>query len=132
MTKKITFLGVTFKPNTDDMRESSSLLIIPFLNKKEVKITYYDPSGEKKHFVLTPTFSFSSDCKSHCIHNSYYVFTLLTTFHFLPKTSKNIVFIFKNIVVKQEFRDTFVVKTITETANPDDTIDSPSDNYRGC
>ena len=29
--KKITFLGVTFKANTDDMRESSSLKMIPYL-----------------------------------------------------------------------------------------------------
>ena len=45
--KKIAILGVTFKPNTDDMRESSSLLMIPFLHKKGAKINYYDPSGEK-------------------------------------------------------------------------------------
>ena len=48
--KKIAILGVTFKPNTDDMRESSSLLMIPFLHKKGAKINYYDPSGEKKEF----------------------------------------------------------------------------------
>ena len=45
--KKIAFLGVTFKPNTDDMRQSSSLSMIPLLLKKGAKITYYDPSGEK-------------------------------------------------------------------------------------
>ena len=32
--KKIAILGVTFKPNTDDMRESTSLLMIPYLKKK--------------------------------------------------------------------------------------------------
>ena len=32
--KKITFLGVTFKANTDDMRDSSSLKMIPSLSKK--------------------------------------------------------------------------------------------------
>ena len=46
--KKIAFLGVTFKPNTDDMRQSSSLLMIPYLQKRGAKILYYDPSGEKK------------------------------------------------------------------------------------
>ena len=35
--KKITFLGVTFKPNTDDMREASSISMINYLNKKIVK-----------------------------------------------------------------------------------------------
>ena len=48
--KSITFLGVTFKPNTDDMREASSLYMIPYLSKKVSKIRYFDPSGEKKDF----------------------------------------------------------------------------------
>jgi len=48
--KKIAILGVTFKPNTDDMRESSSLFVIPYLQKKGAIINYYDPSGKKKEF----------------------------------------------------------------------------------
>ena len=48
--KIITFLGVTFKPNTDDMREASSLKMIPLLIKKGAYIRYYDPSGIKKEF----------------------------------------------------------------------------------
>ena len=48
--KKICFLGVTFKANTDDMRDSSSLEMIPFLSKKGAKIKYYDPTGLKKEF----------------------------------------------------------------------------------
>ncbi len=48
--KKITFLGVTFKPNTDDMRESPSLKLIPQLHKKGAFISYYDPSGFKNDF----------------------------------------------------------------------------------
>ena len=32
------------------MRDSASLLIIPALQKKGAKITYYDPSGEKNEF----------------------------------------------------------------------------------
>jgi UDPglucose 6-dehydrogenase len=41
--KKITFLGVTFKANTDDMRDSSSLTMIPELIKQGAIIRYYDP-----------------------------------------------------------------------------------------
>ncbi len=48
--KKIAFLGVTFKANTDDMRESSSLVMIPSLSKKGAIIKYYDPTGSKKEF----------------------------------------------------------------------------------
>ena len=45
--KNISFLGVTFKANTDDMRDSSCLNMIPSLVKKGAKINYYDPTGEK-------------------------------------------------------------------------------------
>ncbi len=48
--KKITFLGVTFKANTDDMRDSSSLKMIPALSKKGASINYFDPTGFKKEF----------------------------------------------------------------------------------
>ena len=48
--KKISFLGVTFKANTDDMRDSSSLTMIPELSKKGSLISYYDPTGFKKDF----------------------------------------------------------------------------------
>ena len=48
--KNVSFLGVTFKANTDDMRDSSSLKLIPYLSKKGAKIKYYDPTGSKKEF----------------------------------------------------------------------------------
>ena len=64
--KKVAILGVTFKPNTDDMRESSSLLIIPFLDKRGAKITYYDPSGEKKHFYNLRNVSFCKNVREAC------------------------------------------------------------------
>ena len=43
--KKIAILGLTFKPNTDDMRDSPSLDIIPVLQKAGAKIQAYDPEG---------------------------------------------------------------------------------------
>ena len=49
-SKKITFLGVTFKAGTDDMRDSASLKLIPYLTKKGAKITYYEPTGMKNEF----------------------------------------------------------------------------------
>ena len=48
--KRISLLGVTFKPNTDDMRDSTSLKMIPYLCKKGARVNYYDPSGEKNEF----------------------------------------------------------------------------------
>ena len=61
--KKITFLGVTFKANTDDMRESASLKMIPYLNKKGAKIRYYDPTGEKIEFNRLNNVEFKNNIK---------------------------------------------------------------------
>ena len=65
--KKVAILGVTFKANTDDMRESTSLSMIPFLQKEKAKVFYYDPSGEKKVFLKMKNVSFSENVKSACI-----------------------------------------------------------------
>ena len=43
--KKVAVLGVTFKPNTDDMRDSPSLDILPALIKAGATVTAYDPEG---------------------------------------------------------------------------------------
>ena len=64
--KKITFLGVTFKANTDDMRESSSLAMIPSLASKGAKIRYYDPSGYKKDFEKIKNVTFCESIKLAC------------------------------------------------------------------
>ena len=44
-SKKITFLGVTFKPETDDMRDAPSLTILPALVDKGATIIAHDPQG---------------------------------------------------------------------------------------
>ncbi len=43
--KTVAVLGVTFKPNTDDMRDSPSLDILPALQQGGAKIRAYDPEG---------------------------------------------------------------------------------------
>ena len=43
--KTIAVLGITFKPNTDDMRESPSLVIVPELLKRAKNVKVYDPVG---------------------------------------------------------------------------------------
>ena len=67
--KKICFLGVTFKANTDDMRDSSSLEMIPYLSKNGAKIRYYDPTGFKKEFHKIKNVTFSNSI-SHAVKES--------------------------------------------------------------
>mgnify|MGYP003344772469 FL=1 len=64
--KKITFLGVTFKANTDDMRESASLKMIPYLNKKGASIRYYDPTGKKIEFEKLKNVKFENNIRNAC------------------------------------------------------------------
>ena len=62
--KKIAFLGVTFKANTDDMRDSSSLKLIPYLSKRGAKIKYFDPTGSKKEFNKLNNVKFSKSIQT--------------------------------------------------------------------
>jgi len=67
--KKICFLGVTFKANTDDMRDSSSLSMIPSLVKKGAIVNYFDPTGEKDNFKKFKNVNYSDNIKT-AIKNS--------------------------------------------------------------
>ena len=53
--KTIAVLGLTFKPNTDDMRDAPSLVILPYLQDKGAHIRAYDPVGmqeARKHLSV--------------------------------------------------------------------------------
>lgn len=52
--KTIAVLGVTFKPNTDDMREAPSLTIIPALIGAGAKVRVVDPQGKREGAALLP------------------------------------------------------------------------------
>ena len=67
--KVITLLGVTFKPNTDDMREASSIPMIKYLNKKQSNIRYYDPSGKKDEFKNLKNVKFCKDISTACLNS---------------------------------------------------------------
>jgi UDPglucose 6-dehydrogenase len=66
--KKISILGVTFKPNTDDMRDSTSLKMLPYLSKKGAIISYYDPSGEKNEFKKLFNCRFKKNINENCLN----------------------------------------------------------------
>ena len=46
--KTIAILGLTFKPNTDDMRDAPSLVIVPYLQQAGARIRAYDPEGARE------------------------------------------------------------------------------------
>jgi len=94
--KKISFLGVTFKAGTDDMRESPSLKIIPKLIQKGCLINYYDPTGPKEEFNKFKNIKYCQNIKEACkntdliiIHTEWNEFKQLN---------------FKNIVKNKNFK----------------------------
>jgi UDPglucose 6-dehydrogenase len=46
--KTIAILGLTFKPNTDDMRDAPSLVIVPHLIDQGARVVAYDPVGMRE------------------------------------------------------------------------------------
>ena len=52
--KTVAVFGVTFKPNTDDMRDAPSLVIVPLLAERGAIIRAYDPQGRKQAQPLLP------------------------------------------------------------------------------
>ena len=101
--KKITFLGVTFKANTDDMRDSSSLIMIPSLSKKGAIIKYFDPTGSKKEFKKIKNVTYENSIKKSIlksdlviIHTDWNDFKSIN-FKNLTKKKKFIIFDMRNI-----------------------------------
>ena len=101
--KNITFLGVTFKANTDDMRDSSSLIMIPALSKKGAIIKYYDPTGYKKDFEKIKNVTYENTIKKSLdrsdlviIHTEWNDFKSLN-FKTLVKGKKIIIYDMRNI-----------------------------------
>jgi UDPglucose 6-dehydrogenase len=60
-SKKIAVLGVTFKPNTDDMRDSPSLTIVPALVGAGADVHVVDPEGRKEGEELLPSVTWVED-----------------------------------------------------------------------
>jgi UDPglucose 6-dehydrogenase len=59
--RTVAILGLTFKPNTDDMREAPALSIIRALQDSGVKIRAHDPEGEEQARQLLTDVSFAED-----------------------------------------------------------------------
>ena len=101
--KNISFLGVTFKANTDDMRDSSSLTMIPELSRKGSLISYYDPTGYKKDFKKYKNVQYKKSiekCVANAdliiIHTEWNDFKSLN-FNKLMKSKRTIIYDMRNL-----------------------------------
>ena len=59
--KTVAVLGVTFKPNTDDMRDAPSLTIVPALVGGGAKVRAVDPQGQREGRLLLPGVDWMED-----------------------------------------------------------------------
>lgn len=59
--KKIAILGLTFKPETDDMRDAPALMILPALKEKGAEIVATDPHGMEEAKKYLPEISYVED-----------------------------------------------------------------------
>ncbi|MEX5727393.1 UDPglucose 6-dehydrogenase [Rhodovulum iodosum] len=64
--KTIGVLGVTFKPNTDDMREAPALTIVPALVGGGAKVRVTDPQGRREGEHLLPGVTWCADAYEAC------------------------------------------------------------------
>ena len=62
--KKVSILGLAFKPETDDMRDSPCLDIIPRLQEKGIKISVFDPVAMDQAKKLLKNIEFAKDLES--------------------------------------------------------------------
>jgi len=59
--KRIAVLGLTFKPNTDDMRDSPSLELVPALVAAGAEVRAFDPEGMETARPLLPDIAYCTD-----------------------------------------------------------------------
>lgn len=67
--KKVSILGLSFKPETDDMRDSPSLDIIPILQENGITVSAYDPVAMNEAKELLKNIELPNDLET-CLQNS--------------------------------------------------------------
>jgi len=108
--KKIAFLGVTFKAGTDDMRDSASLKLIPYLIKNGSKVSYYEPTGIKNNFDKNKVVYFNNikdackNCDLLIIHTEWNEFKQLN-FNKLNNKKKFKIYDLRNLYSPEKMKN---------------------------
>lgn len=112
--KTVAVLGLTFKPNTDDMRDSPSLDIVPALLAAGAKLRVYDPEGMKEARELISgdgiewcedAYATMPDADAVAIVTEWNEFRLLDLGRVRGLLKKPIMVDFRNIYNRQEMKD---------------------------
>ncbi|MDR1398200.1 MAG: UDP-glucose/GDP-mannose dehydrogenase family protein [Desulfarculales bacterium] len=77
--KTIAVLGLTFKPNTDDLRDAPSLTILPLLREEGALLKVYDPAGMAEAKQILPYLECCDDAYA-CLRDAH-ALVLMTEWH---------------------------------------------------
>ncbi|MBT5574031.1 MAG: UDP-glucose/GDP-mannose dehydrogenase family protein [Alphaproteobacteria bacterium] len=115
--KKISILGLSFKPETDDMRDSPALEIIPLLLSGGAEVVAYDPAAmEEAKKLLPEEVIFAQDAEA-CIKSAdacvilteWNEFRAITSAKFLKLMAGIIIVDLRNIYVPDDMRNAGVI-----------------------
>ena len=107
--KIFTILGLSFKPNTDDVRDSTSIIIAESLYNKGAKIKAYDPQGMENAKQILSNINYSKSIKDACVNSDAIIiatewneFRALNFKMIKQKMNSQIIFDLRNIYNKDE------------------------------
>jgi UDPglucose 6-dehydrogenase len=107
--KVFSILGLTFKPNTDDVRDSTSIIIAQLLSEKGAIINAYDPRGMENAKISLPNINYTSSIEESCIDANAIIIATewnefrALNFKFLKEKMKDyFIFDLRNIYNKKE------------------------------
>lgn len=108
--KVMSILGLAFKPETDDMRDSPSLDIIPHLLAAGASIRVYDPKAMQKAKSLLPAAVVFTDSAMECINGAdgtvivteWNEFRALTPHQYLDTMRGNVLVDLRNVYQPDE------------------------------
>jgi UDPglucose 6-dehydrogenase len=110
--KTFAILGLSFKPNTDDVRDSISMKIAESLSKKGAIINAYDPKAMKNAKVVLPSINYTTSVLESCfgadaiiIATEWNEFRALNFNLLKGKMKDHIIFDLRNIYNKEQFNN---------------------------
>ena len=111
--KTVAVLGLSFKPETDDMRDSPSLDILPALVEAGAKVRAYDPKAMEEASTMLPGATIFTDCSAACLEGAdvavvvteWNEFRALTPAHYLDAMRGKVLVDLRNIYRPEDMRE---------------------------
>ncbi|MEM0987584.1 MAG: UDP-glucose/GDP-mannose dehydrogenase family protein [Pseudomonadota bacterium] len=109
--KRVAMLGITFKPNTDDMREAPSLDVVPVLQAGGAEVVLCDPQGRREGEELFPgalwaddAYQAAKDADVVVLMTEWNEFRALDLKRLLQQMSGDVLVDLRNVYVPEEAR----------------------------